>query len=164
MNSLQRSWFLSFLTALILSIYIYMYISIYFVLLCSTWLLWIGVTVLVIVPQSAAVSHLLVVAAIASHHPITVGVKSLHLPMGMLWDTRGVFFSFFIFFILLSCYHPLLAHICKIQNGDWWCHHIDSLVHWPGELHSLGAWWASLASCIEKNIGESSTLTCTHVD
>jgi len=44
-----------------------------------------GVTVLVIVPQSAAVSHLRVVAAIASHHHITVGVKSLHMPMVLLW-------------------------------------------------------------------------------
>eukprot|EP00268_Persea_americana_P016321 TRINITY_DN1772_c0_g3_i2.p1 TRINITY_DN1772_c0_g3~~TRINITY_DN1772_c0_g3_i2.p1 ORF type:complete len:105 (-),score=4.16 TRINITY_DN1772_c0_g3_i2:2225-2539(-) len=42
-----------------------------------------GVIVLVIVPQGSAVSHLFMVAAIASHHPITVGVKNHHMPIGI---------------------------------------------------------------------------------
>lgn len=45
-----------------------------------------GVIVRVIVPQGAGpVSHL-ELAAIASHHPITVGVMNHHMPMEMLWE------------------------------------------------------------------------------
>ncbi|XXG64500.1 hypothetical protein AAC387_Pa05g2438 [Persea americana] len=45
-----------------------------------------GVIVLMIVPQGGAVSHLFMVGAIASHHPITVGLKNHHMPIDVLWS------------------------------------------------------------------------------